>query len=222
VFLVNSRLGRFPAAEESRGGPFPSSAPLLPKLRGDFAEFLNGSSLARLWILSSPTCVRLRYGPPATPSRLFLAPWRTGWGQARPTLSSPAQGWGSCTGERGRPTPRSVLLGASPRVLRRSVGAGISTGCPSGGPLSGAPLGPPNLQRTNLPEEPLGFRRRGFSPLFSLLRPASSLEPSPGVLSDPPSLAVPRSPTQKAGAFCHGFGGRHSPLPFSAPHRLDP
>ena len=37
-------------------------APLLPKLRGHFAEFLNKSSSARLRILSSPTCVGLRYG----------------------------------------------------------------------------------------------------------------------------------------------------------------
>ena len=55
VFLVNSRLGLFTAARSSR-------APLLPKLRGHFAEFLNNSSLARLRILSSSTCVGLRYG----------------------------------------------------------------------------------------------------------------------------------------------------------------
>ena len=39
-----------------------SQAPLLPKLRGHFAEFLNKSSLAHLRILSSPTCVGYRYG----------------------------------------------------------------------------------------------------------------------------------------------------------------
>ena len=39
-----------------------SMAPLLPKLRGNFAEFLNNSSLARLRILSSSTCVGVRYG----------------------------------------------------------------------------------------------------------------------------------------------------------------
>ena len=39
-----------------------SQAPLLPKLRGYFAEFLNNSSLAHLRILSSSTCVGLRYG----------------------------------------------------------------------------------------------------------------------------------------------------------------
>ena len=36
--------------------------PLLPKLRGHFAEFLNHSSLAHLRILSLPTCVGSGYG----------------------------------------------------------------------------------------------------------------------------------------------------------------
>ena len=43
-------------------GLHPNRAPLLPKLRGHFAEFLNKSSLDHLRILSSPTCVGLRYG----------------------------------------------------------------------------------------------------------------------------------------------------------------
>ena len=37
-------------------------APLLPKLRGHFAEFLDNASPAGLGILSSSTCVGLRYG----------------------------------------------------------------------------------------------------------------------------------------------------------------
>ena len=55
MFLVNSRLGLFSAACHRQ-------APLLPKLRGHFAEFLDNTSLAGLRILSSPTCVGLRYG----------------------------------------------------------------------------------------------------------------------------------------------------------------
>ena len=39
-----------------RGSTLPG-APLLPKLRGHFAEFLNSSSLERLGILTPPTCV---------------------------------------------------------------------------------------------------------------------------------------------------------------------
>ena len=41
---------------------FPKKPPLIPKLRGNFAEFLNHSSLAHLRILSLTTCVGSRYG----------------------------------------------------------------------------------------------------------------------------------------------------------------
>ena len=54
MFLLNSCLGQFSAAC--------FQAPLLPKLRGHFAEFLNNASPAGLRILSSSTCVGLRYG----------------------------------------------------------------------------------------------------------------------------------------------------------------
>ena len=49
-------------------GPFHcgllTEAPLLPKLRGQYAEFLNNPSPAGLRILSSSTCVGLQYGHP--------------------------------------------------------------------------------------------------------------------------------------------------------------
>ena len=54
VFLLNSCLGQFSAAS--------SLALLLPKLRSHFAEFLNNASPVGLRILSSSTCVGLRYG----------------------------------------------------------------------------------------------------------------------------------------------------------------
>ena len=54
MFLLNSCLSLFSAA--------PCGAPLLPKLRGHFAEFLNNASSVGLRILSSSTCVGLRYG----------------------------------------------------------------------------------------------------------------------------------------------------------------
>ena len=54
MFLLNSCLGLFSAAT--------LVAPLLPKLRGHFAEFLNNASSVGLRILSSSTCVGLRYG----------------------------------------------------------------------------------------------------------------------------------------------------------------
>ena len=64
MFLVNSCLGLFTAAR------FPSGclplqvprAPLLPKLRGHFAEFLSQSYPVGLKFLTLSTCVGLQYG----------------------------------------------------------------------------------------------------------------------------------------------------------------
>jgi hypothetical protein len=52
VFLINSRLDLVIATHR---------VPLLPKLRGYFAEFLRESYLAPLSILYLPTCVGLGY-----------------------------------------------------------------------------------------------------------------------------------------------------------------
>ena len=54
MFLLNSRLGLFSAAL--------FRAPLLPKLRGQLAEFLNNLSPVGLRIFFLSTCVGLRYG----------------------------------------------------------------------------------------------------------------------------------------------------------------
>ena len=64
MFLINSRLGLVSAASQGlrTHGPSPFLAPLLPKLRGQFAEFLNHGSLDRLGILYLTTCVGLGYG----------------------------------------------------------------------------------------------------------------------------------------------------------------
>ena len=74
VFLVNSRLSLFIATPERFAEQVGSQtgAPLLPKLRGQFAEFLNGGSHLRLRIFSSPTCVGLRYGYPLHSLEAFL------------------------------------------------------------------------------------------------------------------------------------------------------
>src|SRR5260370_41592218 len=52
--------------------PERAGAPLLPKLRGYFAEFLREVSLARLSLFDSPTCVGLRYGRLGKRRRTFL------------------------------------------------------------------------------------------------------------------------------------------------------
>jgi hypothetical protein len=74
VFLVNSRHPHFSAT------PFGSEceflhlmeAHLLPKLRCQFAEFLDQSYLERLGILTPPTCVGLRYGHQTDSLEAFL------------------------------------------------------------------------------------------------------------------------------------------------------
>ena len=63
VFLVNSRLSLVSAtALSSNSIVFTRAAPLIPKLRGQLAEFLNESYPAHLSLLSQPTCVGLGYG----------------------------------------------------------------------------------------------------------------------------------------------------------------
>src|SRR5947208_7258185 len=63
-------------------------APLLPKLRGQIAEFLNEVSLTRLSIFYSPTCVGLRYGQPWEHLVAFLDTSfnRSGSAEASPSL----------------------------------------------------------------------------------------------------------------------------------------
>ena len=65
MFLVNSRFPLFSATplRFRPRGPSPRVVPLLPKLRGYFAEFLDHSSPERLGILYQTTCVGLGYGP---------------------------------------------------------------------------------------------------------------------------------------------------------------
>ena len=64
MFLLNSRLGLFTAAffGLNRKDYYLIKAPLIPKLRGHFAEFLQQSSLKRLSLLNLSTCVGLKYG----------------------------------------------------------------------------------------------------------------------------------------------------------------
>ena len=89
--MLNSRLGRFTAARPSSGAkPSPERASLLPKLRDQYAEFLDHVSLVHLRLLASPTCVGLRYGHPAAPQQAFLARRlnRTRFGRSRPLPSA--------------------------------------------------------------------------------------------------------------------------------------
>ena len=81
MFLVNSRLNLFTAALSGspREEVHPTGAPLIPKLRGDFAEFLNEGYLDHLSILYLPTCVGFGTGTRILP-RGFS--WRLGVGDS--------------------------------------------------------------------------------------------------------------------------------------------
>ena len=105
------------------------AAHLLPKLRCQFAEFLLLSSLKRLRIFISPTCVGFRYGR----SRLELSgfSWELGIstfaGQA-PLVVTPQLSHADLptrhayTLEPGQPTPGALNL------LRPHIASGIGTG----------------------------------------------------------------------------------------------
>jgi len=77
--IFKGRRGRtgFPlvcaTASSSGGLPLhPNTVLLIPKLRRDFAEFLNHSSPNRLGILYLPTCVGLGYGYRVSSLEAFL------------------------------------------------------------------------------------------------------------------------------------------------------
>ena len=162
-------------------GPFHcgqlSLAPLLPKLRGQYAEFLNNPSPVGLRILSSSTCVGLRYGRLQYPSHLFSLPICHAsllfFSPFRPSL----------------PSPGSWLLNMS--VCLNFSGYGISTVCASTTPF-GLALAP-GLPRADEPT-PGNLRFSAITILtqFSLLIPAFSL------LMRPPLLPVRLLPHKNA------------------------
>ncbi len=130
------------------------SALLLPKLRSLFAEFLNKGSPARLWILSSPTCVGFRYGHLvlfsgfsrrllpllrlAAPLRFSASLRGTSLPSLRLHLDALYQ-------------PRAQIPSPRPRFIPRLGGIGLFTDCPS-------PTLSPRL-RSRLPLGGLAFPR---------------------------------------------------------------
>ena len=151
-----------------------SRAPLLPKLRGHFAEFLNDASPVGLRILSSPTCVGLRYGRTPRNSGFSWHPFPALRYYASLVLRRPgfAEGFSF---------PGSLLLPASPHVLIR-ISAGISTCCPSTTPL-GLALGPDFPRADQLYPGILGYSAWRILTSISLLIPAFSLLNAPPLFS---------------------------------------
>ena len=145
MFLINSRLDLFTAApsRSNRKDHHDNGAPLLPKLRGKFAEFLNEGSHLRLRIFSPPTCVGLRYGHPRGSLEVFLGSVKsTSWFVRRRTSPRPSvlmkHGFAcASTYDHGRALPiarRSILL-RHPIAQTPLGGAGMLTCCPSATPF---------------------------------------------------------------------------------------
>ncbi len=141
MFVVNSRLGLF-SATSLRFDRFKSTqleAPLLPKLRGYFAEFLNEGFPAHLRILSPPTCVGLRYGHPSVSLEAFLD--SLGSVSSPLSLLAPHHFSGFSYGGFAYHTPyqlrREFPSSRLPTFLCHSItqstpgGTGMSTSCPS-------------------------------------------------------------------------------------------
>jgi hypothetical protein len=124
--------------QRARSSP-PHTAPLLPKLRGQYAEFLDHVSLVHLRLLASPTCVGLRYGRsrdslpgfsrPPTPQSLRLG--------LPPPSRRPVSGLFAQTLRRYTVVHMTATASfrGPPEVHHHKGGAGISTGCPSSTPL---------------------------------------------------------------------------------------
>jgi hypothetical protein len=149
VFLVNSRLGLFTAAPSSstREGLHSTGASLLPKLRDNFAEFLNDGYLARLSILYLPTCVGFGTGTLHLAARLFSGAWLQGLAGRRPAGIAPQvmrlriyETTPTCLPQDNHRLG-SLSLPRPPSGQRWKRGTGISTCCPSTTPF-GLALGP--------------------------------------------------------------------------------
>ena len=175
-------------------------APLFPKLRGHFAEFLNNASPVGLGLFALSTCVGLRYGSGSNNSgfswqcfrllRYFIS--------LRVTRSAPAGGFASL--------PRHVLTPAFlcrlclphcvPAVLYcRSTG--FST-CPPSPTRLRLSLGPGLPRVDQLYPGNLGYPAWMIPTSISLLIPAFSLHGSPLLLTGTASASHQCSPTSPA------------------------
>jgi hypothetical protein len=193
VFLVNSRLGPL-AAAPSRSGGMPlhaAGAPLLPKLRGQFAEFLDGGSPVHLGMLYQPTCVGLRYGPWSSWLGAFLGSSgsiRAAWAETR-AFPSPL-------GHRTRGFAYGCSLPAwrarapGPTPLRPPIARNGRHGDGISNPLSIAYASRPRLRPASPAVDQhgcgtLGHPVGGIRTLLALLMPTFALPAAPGSLPLP-------------------------------------
>ena len=159
MFLVNSRFSlvsaALPSSEPCRLSP--GRAPLLPKLRGHFAEFLDHGSLDRLGILYLTTCVGLGYGPRQDSLEAFLG--------SIGSATSPQR-----LGIRSQASTRRISL---PRTLHPYPGTTIArAGLPS--------CVTPSLAYYQIGPPPPPLSPEGSSSFSGLASPASTWAPCHG------------------------------------------
>ena len=175
-----------------------SEAPLLPKLRGHFAEFLNNASPVGLGILSPSTCVGLRYGYRSHNSGFswhgaHMLPYSCSvhitpldWCAAFPSHLLLRLYRFSLS--------RLMLSPCVPTVLM-TCSTGISTCCPSTTSFDLA-LGPDLPRADQLYSGNLGYSAGRIPTFLSLLIPAFSLPYSPLLLIGTASFRMQCSSTK--------------------------
>ena len=210
MFLLNSCLSLFSAASFTE-------APLLPKLRGLFAEFLNDASPVGLWILSSSTCVGFRYGYDTRHSGfsrhlVHVLPY---------SLSVHVTSLGYAAGLPSAPLLRLYRYSLSRLTLPTCVptvlvyhSTGISTCCPSATSFDLA-LGPDLPRADQLYPGNLGYPAGRIPTFLSLLIPAFSLQYGP-LLLPVQLLPVFNAPLPIHLHAFPSFGGMFQPRTFSA------
>ena len=195
-------------------------APLFPKLRGHFAEFLDNASPAGLGILSPSTCVGLRYGYGMNDSGFsrYMAHMLRYYSSLRITPL------GCVTDLPFTPLLRLHRFFLSRLMLSTYVptvlsyhSAGISTCCPSTTSFDLA-LGPDLPRADQLYSGNLGYSAKRIPTSFSLLIPAFSLPDPPLLLAGTASADQQCSSTKDppCGVSFLSFGGVFQPRTFSA------
>ena len=160
-------------------------APLLPKLRGHFAEFLNNASPVGLRILSSSTCVGLRYGYGMIYSGFswHMAHMLPYFISVRVTPSychTDLPAW--LLSRLHRSFLSRLMLSTCVPTFLSYRSTGISTCCPSATSFDLA-LGPDLPRADQLYSGNLGYSAVRILTLLSLLIPAFSLPKSPHLLA---------------------------------------
>ncbi len=212
MFLLNSCLSLFSAAT--------FLAPLLPKLRGHFAEFLDSASPVGLGILSPSTCVGLRYGYGINNSGFS----RHMCCMLRYFKFAPRHAFGSCGGFASRtPAALAPVFPFPAHALHMRPRSSVMPQCRNFHLLSIGYAVKPRLRsrltrgRSALPRKPW-ISGQEDSHLFLATHSGILSSLPPLLLAGTASAGIQCSPTKNPhrGVFFPGFGGVFQPRTFSA------